>query len=185
MKTGCTVLLLSAMLLAGCGEIPKLDRSSIQQSYVANNFSTSLLMRATYNRFVPVRIVGLPFPGLSQSEFASRVIDAMPSGFLNHAEYMLDPGGISGGGFRVVWNFEPDPRASADDICEGHTRPGARLPTAAPQEAVKVAAALCQGPDAFVANFGAVTASSPDDPRFTTFVKDMTLATLLAPQDKR
>ena len=170
-------ILLTVLLLAGCSEMPVFDRGFIASTYVANNFSTALLMRATTGRAVPVRIVGQPFPGLSPGEFANRVLDAMPSGFLNRSEYMIDPGGITGTGFRVVWNFDPDPRASEVEICQG--RSGGRRPD--PDLRLRAAVALCQGPDAFVANYGTVQVTGPDDPHFASFISQMTLATLLAP----
>jgi hypothetical protein len=171
-------ILLMVLLLAGCsGDTPFFDRSFIASSYVASTYSTSLLMRATTARAVPVRIVGQPFPDLSPGQFANRVLDAMPAGFLNRSEYMLDPGGIAGFGFRVVWNFDPDPRGSVEDICQGRSL-GRRI---AGEQRLRAAIALCQGPDAFVANYGTVQVSGPDDPRFASFISQMTLATLLAP----
>jgi hypothetical protein len=170
-------IIAAALLLAGCSDIPVFERGFIASTYVANTFSTSLLMRATTARAVPVRIVGQPFPGLSPGEFANRVLDAMPSGFLNRSEYMLDPGGITGTGFRVVWNFDPDPRASVVDICQG--RAGGRR---SGDLRLRAAVALCQGPDAFVANYGTVQVTGPDDPHFASFISQMTLATLLAPE---
>jgi hypothetical protein len=171
-------ILVGAALLAGCSDTALFDRSFIASSYVANNYSTSLLMRATTARAVPVRIVGQPFPGLSPGELANRVLDAMPSGFLNRSEYMLDPGGIAGTGFRVVWNFDPDPRGNVTDVCQGRSL-GRRL---AGEQRLRAAVALCQGSDAFVANYGTVQVSGPDDPRFASFISQMTLATLLAPE---
>ena len=169
-------ILLLAVLLAGCGDdMPVFSRGFIASSYVSNSYSTSLLMRATTGHALPVRVVGQPFAGMAQNEFAKAVIDAMPSGFLNRSEYMLDPGGIAGSGFRVVWNFDPDPRGSVEDICQGRT--GRRPPS--PQ--LRAAIALCQGQDAFVANYGTVAVTGPDDPHFASFISQMTLGTLLAP----
>src|SRR5215469_13074290 len=105
----------------------------------------------------------------------------MPSGFLNHSEYMLDPGGIAGFGMRVVWNFDLDPRASPDDICQGRSRGFGRPPQPNGQQ-IRAGVALCQAPDAFVANYGRVQASGPDDPKFASFINQMTLATLLSPE---
>ena len=168
-------VLVLALLLAGCDDMPVFDRSFIASTYVANNYSTSLLMRATTARALPVRVVGQPFAEMSQNEFAKTVIDDMPTGFLNRSEYMLDPGGIAVGGFRMVWNFDPDPRGSVEDICQGRT--GRRAPT----KQLRAAVALCIGPDAFVANYGTLEVTGPDDPHFASFVRQMTLSTLLAP----
>jgi hypothetical protein len=174
-----------AATASGCDRIgvPHVDNSFITQHYVRNNYSYSLLMRATTGRALPVRVVGQPFPGLGPLDLAHAVVADMPTGFLNNGSYMLDPGGITGIGFRMVWNFDPDPRGSQEDLCASRTGGFARRTAAAPGTTIEVqaAVALCQEDGAYVANYGHVDASGPDDPRFAAFVKQMTLSTLLSP----
>jgi hypothetical protein len=94
---------------------------------------------------------------------------------------MLDPGGIAGIGMQVVWNFDPDPRDRPDNICLNHTSGFARRAAPGMATTLHATVALCQEGGAYVANYGGVEATGPDDPRFVDFIKQMTLNTLLSP----
>jgi hypothetical protein len=68
-----------------------------------------------------------------------------------------------------------------DNICLNHTSGFARRAAPGMATTLHATVALCQEGGAYVANYGGVEATGPDDPRFVDFIKQMTLNTLLSP----
>lgn len=174
------VLVVVAVLLGGCAE-GRVGGGKIDFTRVDSSWSRSDFAYAAAGRDLTTEILGNPFGGVSQNDFEQAVTAAMQGAHFGPAtNFTTTPGESARPLFRVRMLWNGPTSTSGARLCEDTPVQGGG-PEAGGR--VRLIAAFCRGGRASTYLMGSVDGvRGPDDPRFTEFVREATMA-LFPPRD--
>lgn len=160
----------------GFGSAGRIDYTRIDTAYSRADFAY-----AGAGRDMATDILGNPFPGVSQAAFDSAVTTAMHGAhFGPPTNFTTTPGDSARPAYRVrlLWNGPLS--ANGNALCSDTSIQGGG---AEPGGKARLIAAFCNSGDASTYVVGSVDGvSGPDDPRFVSFLRQVTLK-LFPPRD--
>ena len=175
-------VIIAGLALAGCASGSGLDGGRIDYVRVDGGYHQSDFAYGASGRDLATDMIGNPFPNVGQAEFGQAVTDAMQgSHFGPRTHFATAPDDSARPAYRVrmLWNGAPS--INGQELCDGTPLEGG---TGAGGEEIRLIAAFCRGDRAQTYVVGSVDeVSSPDDPRFRTFVRHVT-SRLFPPADR-